>query len=115
MEMKLSDGDYIPDGLGGFVKVSGAQEILNRVLFKLTARRGGFAPMPEIGSRLYMLGREKPSNRSGAAKMYVIEALADEKDISVADVQLSDVSDGRIKVTAMIDYLGQTLEGTVLV
>ena len=61
MEAKLFNGDYIPDGLGGVVRCEGADALLERVLFRLTARRGQFPLLPRLGSRLYLLGRE-PTN-----------------------------------------------------
>ena len=40
METKLLNGDYVPDGLGGVARCQGADALLERVLFRLTARRG---------------------------------------------------------------------------
>ena len=40
MELKLRNGDYVPDGVGGLKRVEGREALLQRVLFKLTARRG---------------------------------------------------------------------------
>ena len=48
MELLIKNRDYVPDGTGGFVRVSGKEELLQRVLFQLSARRGGFAPLPEV-------------------------------------------------------------------
>ena len=73
--MKLRNGDYIPDGAGGFQCLRGRQAILEDALFLLSARRGGFAPMPELGSRLYLLAREKSGARESMARVYVREAL----------------------------------------
>ena len=42
MEARIANGDYIPDGLGGIVRCQGADALLERVLFRLTARRGQF-------------------------------------------------------------------------
>ena len=67
METKLVNGDYVPDGLGGVERLSGADALLGRVLYRLTARRGQFPPLPELGSRLYLLGRETGANRLTAA------------------------------------------------
>ena len=75
----------MPDGMGGLQRVRGTEELLQRVLFRLTARRGGFAPLPTLGSELHLLGREKPGNRLTAAKKCVAEALAGEKGITVSD------------------------------
>lgn len=88
MEWKLVDGDYIPNGTGGLTALSGGEEVLARVLYRLTARRGAFPFLPELGSRLYQLGRESPSARRALAVQYVAEALREEKDLKVEDVEL---------------------------
>lgn len=83
MELKLSGGSYVPRADGGLETVSGSEEAAQRVLMKLAARRGGFYPLPEYGSRLYTLCRLKPSEREAAAGQLIAEALADEKDVRV--------------------------------
>ena len=55
MELKIKDRDYVADGAGGLVRVSGWDELLERVLFKLSVRRGSFALAPELGSKLHLL------------------------------------------------------------
>lgn len=109
MEFKLAEKDYVPDGLGGFERVTGAREILERALFKLTARRGGFPLLPELGSRLYLLSREKPGNRLSAAKTYAAEALSDETELSLADLSIEDADGGAISLTVYLGYEGETL------
>ena len=89
MALRLLDGDYIPDEVGGFVDAKGVDAILERVIFRLKAKRGKFPLMPELGSRLYLLYREKPECRQGAAEQYVREALLDEPDIQVSSVELT--------------------------
>ncbi len=108
MEIKLINGDYVPDGLGGIQRSSGADALLQRALFRLTARRGQFPPLPTLGSRLYLLGKEPPSQRLPAARQYAAEALAEE-DVTVTDVQLSPVRDGHISVTVLLNYQGTDL------
>ena len=100
MEMRLVDGRYVPDGVGGFETVSGAEEILERALFKLRARRGGFALMPELGSRLYLLHRTKPSARTAAARQYIAEALSDEPELVLTDVAVTEPGGGALAITA---------------
>ena len=78
MERMLADGDYVPDGTGGLTALTGSGEVLARVLYRLTARRGALPFLPELGSRLYQLGREKPSARQALAAQYVTEALREE-------------------------------------
>ena len=81
MEWKLIDGDYVPDGTGSLTALTGGEEVLARVLYRLTARRGAFPFLPELGSRLYQLGREKPSARQALAAQYVTEALREEAEL----------------------------------
>ncbi len=108
MEWKLSRGDYVPDGAGGLTALNGGEEMLARVLYRLTARRGTLPFMPELGSRLYRLGREKPSARQALAAQYVTEALREEPDLSVRGVEL--VQDGETgRLTVYLDWQGEEL------
>ena len=112
MELKIRNRDYVPDGAGGLQRVSGKEELLQRVLFLLSARRGGFAPLPTLGSRLHLLGHEKPTFRQAAAKKYVAEALDGETGVTVEDVSLvhgGEMSSLRVKLR----YEGEELELTV--
>lgn len=85
MALKILDGDYVPDGAGAFVSLVGAEALLGRVLFKLTARRGSFPLLPEVGSRLYLLLREKPGARQAMGEIYAAEALAEEEGLTVTE------------------------------
>ena len=107
MEMKLVDGDYVPDGETGvgFETVTGAEELLTRALFKLTARRGAFPFFPKLGSRMWMLGREKRSARQSAARQYAAEALADEDGLIVEDVSVTEEGE-RLWVNVTLEYNG---------
>lgn len=100
MELKLEQGDYVPDGAGGFETLDGAQALLARVLFRLTARRGQFPFLPEMGSRLYLLGRERPSAR---------EALAQEADLAVLGTELREDGTGAAVLTATLEWRGTPL------
>ena len=106
MELKLVDGDYVPAVAGEFETVSGDNEKLARILYKLSCRKGGFAPFPNLGSELYRLLREKRSSRETLARKYILEALEDENDIVLTDVTVSDTEDG-ILVKAEFEYSGE--------
>ena len=93
MEAMLREGDYVKNGTGGNRHLTGTEALLGRVLFRLSVRRGSFAPLPELGSELYRLGREKPSARAGAAKLYAAQALAGEP-VQVEDAELLQEGDG---------------------
>lgn len=56
MERKLVNGDYVPDGKGGLTVLTGAEEVLQRALFRLTARRGALPFLPELCERADGLG-----------------------------------------------------------
>ena len=60
MAAKLRDGDYIADGLGGVVRTEGTEALLQRVLFRLTARRGTFPFWETLGSQLWKLDAKAP-------------------------------------------------------
>lgn len=108
----LRDGDYCPDGMGGFKQAAGAEEVLERVLFQLSARRGGFPLLPTVGSRLYLLPGAKPSARQALAAAYVAEALHGWEDLTVTDTRW-DGEKGL--VTVLLTWQGASLEAAVAV
>lgn len=114
MELKLKKGDYVPDGLGGFCRCTGAEGLLAEALFRLTCRRGSFPLMPELGSRLYLLGREKAGNRPAAARQAAEEALAG-LPVLVERVTAVSTPEGLCSVTAWLRHPGGStfLEVTV--
>lgn len=114
MEIRIHNGDYIPDGLGGIVRCQGADALLERVLFRLTARRGGLPLLPRLGSRLYLLPREPAPQRPSAARQYVAEALAEE-DVAITDVILTPEGQGRIRIHVLLEYQGTELSVSVAV
>ena len=109
MELKLVNGDYVPDGAGGMVRLFGAEEVLARAIFRLTARRGGLPFLPDLGSRLYQLGREKPSAREALALQYVTEALAQEKDLAVLRTALTQEGAGAAVLQVELEWRGAPL------
>ena len=63
MELELRNGDYAADGVGGLRRVRGREALLQRVLFRLTARRGLFPFGKPWGAAFGPWGRSPP--RSG--------------------------------------------------
>lgn len=108
MAMQLVDGDYVSDERGGFGKVIGTDAVMQRILLKLKARRGEFPLMPEFGSRLYLLPREKSSAWQRAAEQYVSEALADERDVEILKVFVEE-EDANLKVMVEVDVGGEVV------
>lgn len=112
MERKLINGEYVPNGAGGLTTLEGAQEVLSRVLFRLTARRGGLPFRPNLGSRLYQILREKPSARQALAAQYAAEALEEETDLKLSGVEWQDTEDGG-RVVVRLEWRGETLTAQV--
>ena len=112
MERKLINGEYVPNGAGGLTSLEGAQEVLARVLFRLTARRGGLPFRPDLGSRLYQVLREKPSARQALAAQYAAEALEEETDLKLSRVEWQDTENGG-RVVVRLEWRGETLTAQV--
>lgn len=112
MERKLINGEYVPNGAGGLTTLEGAQEVLSRVLFRLTARRGGLPFRPTLGSRLYQILREKPSARQALAAQYAAEALEEETDLKLSGVEWQDTGNGG-RVVVRLEWRGETLTAQV--
>lgn len=101
----VRDGDYLPDEAGGYRRAEGSEELLQRVLWKLSIPRGSFPLLPDLGSQLYQLGRSKPTQRKSLAKQYIVEALADEPGLTLTGVSLE--KDGTMEVA--LDWQGESL------
>lgn len=108
---KLREGDYCPDGAGSFDQAAGEEEVLERVLFQLTARRGSFPLLPQAGSRLYLLCREKPGARAALAAGYAAEALAEEP----VEVTKAEWEEETGRLTVYLQWQGESLTATVYV
>ena len=98
MELKIRDGEYVFSE-SGLDEVSGADERLQRILCRLSARRGGFSLLPDFGSRLYTLTSLKPSERPAAARQFVHEALEKEEGVEVLAVDYADGGENGALIT----------------
>ena len=107
MSLLMEQKDYVKAG-GGVTSVSGGEALVNEVLFRLTARRGSLPLMPELGSRLYLLSREKPSGRQMLARRYAEEALAELSDLTVKGAAVAQ-KDSRLWVTVELEWHGEPL------
>lgn len=111
MSLRLEERDYALDGNGG---VAAAEDdgaaFVDEVLFRLTARRGSFPFLPELGSRIYQLRREKPSAWESLAGQYAAEALAGMTDVTVTGARVSRTEDG---LSVAVDLLWQDSPLTV--
>lgn len=109
-ELQMTHGDFVPDGAGDFCRLEGSRALVQRVLFKLTARRGAFPFLPKLGSQLHTLGREKESARQALCMQYVRQAL-EEEDVTVTDVTYT-AQQGQARVKVYLQWQGTPLEVT---
>ncbi|MBR2667308.1 MAG: hypothetical protein IKD96_04020 [Oscillospiraceae bacterium] len=108
MELRRYNGDYVPDGTGSFQTLTGGQELLQRVLWRLQIPRGSFPFLPELGSNLHLLLRSAPAERPALARQYVAQALEPE-DVTIDSVDLTYSKAGSAIVTVRLTGAGTTL------
>ena len=97
MELELRNGDYVPDGVGGLRRVRGREALLQRVFFRLTARRGGLPFLERLGGGLWSPGQEPGPDGTGTGR----------------NVELQPLADGAASVEIQLDFQGETLAATV--
>ena len=109
--MILREGDYVPNGQGGFSTATGADEVLERILWKLTVKRGSFPFLPNLGSRLHLLARVPAGEREAVAAQYVSEALRDE-EVALRETKLAWEGE-TATLTLRMDWQGEELAATM--
>ena len=107
MGLLIEDRDYVKAG-DSVASVSGGEGLVNEVLFRLTARRGSCPLLPELGSRLYLLQREKPSDWQSLACQYAAEALAELSDLTVTQARVTR-GDSGLWVAVDLEWRGELL------
>lgn len=86
--------------------------LLQQALFQLCCRRGAFAPVPEFGSRLYLLPRQKPASRRAFAVNAAQEVLSP-LGLCVCDAQISRGAEDIFYVKLTLENSDAILEVTV--
>lgn len=109
-ELQMVNGDYIPNGAGDFCRLEGSQALIQRILFKLTARRGALPFLPETGSLLYTLVREKKSARQALCSRYVQQALEGENVVVTGVTYNEENKSAYVRVN--LEWQGEPLEVT---
>jgi len=111
MDTLLKNMDHAVDESGHPVTITGTRALIQRLLIRLSVRRGSFAPSPDLGSELYKLpaalGGEE---RDRLALHYAQEALLPEGAL-VERARCSPVK-GRpdsLAIALTIKLCGQTL------
>lgn len=107
MDSKLYNGDHAVDKRGFPVSVSGAEELLQRALIRLTVPKGSFARDQSLGSELYRLrGSGQPASLAAAA--YVQEALAGMSGLTVETVTCGQSEGGVLLLEILLGLEGES-------
>ncbi len=107
MDLRIENGDYVPDGMGGLQVAEGVESALQRLMLRLTVPLGTYLPLPEYGSRLHLLSREKPSLWEAMAYQYVREVLVEESSLSLDYLEISVLGEGEIGLTLHLLWQGE--------
>lgn len=86
----LVNGDHYTDSRGIPLKITGAREIVQQALLRLSIKKGSFACDPGLGSELYKLRALKNSaNLERLALGYVREALLPMPELAVESIGIT--------------------------
>lgn len=108
MSLLLKDRDYAAGENGAAAVAADGEALMGEVLFRLTARRGSFPFLPELGSRMHQLRREKPSGWDSLARQFAVEALAGLSGVSVTGAAVEQEGDA-LMVTVKLIWEGTPL------
>lgn len=111
MGLLLKNRDYVADGNGGVATAQDGDDLLCEVLFRLTARRESFPFLPELGSRMHLLRRVRPSEWESLALQYAVEALEGMDDLTVTGAAVRREGDA-LWVTVWLLWQGSSLAVT---
>ena len=111
MSLILQNRDYVDDGNGGVAVAQDGDELLGEVLFRLAVRRDSFPFLPDLGSRMHLLRRVKPSERESLALQYAAEALEDLTEVTVTGASVRQ-EDGVFWVSVELLWQGTRLAVT---
>lgn len=93
MDTAINSGDFLLDSRGFPSVVSGIPEILQRVLIRLTVKKGSFIYDTNLGSDLYKL-KAGSKNIKGEALNMIREAISPLYGVEVDDVSIRAKNSG---------------------
>lgn len=106
MDNLIHNGDMVLDHLGGVQSVTGIQEVIQRVMIRLTMRQGAFVYDTALGSRLYQMDIHQTDEFTLLA--VIRDALSDMQEVSVIGVEKNvDYEEQVLYLTVYIQVNGQ--------
>lgn len=92
MDTAVSNGDFLCNSKGTPINLAGYEELLQRVMIRLTVKKGSFVYDKSLGSRLYTL-KVTDGNIKERALALVREALIEIPEVAVNDVKIALTND----------------------
>ena len=106
MDYMLQNGEIQLDSTGKPIQLQGTAELKQRVLIRLTVRRGSLKAMPELGSRLYRLSSGAMQLENQAAAM-IREALYTMPEVTVLSVKAESLQKDGVELCITLLIQGQ--------
>ena len=110
MDTYVINGDFDLNVTGHPIAVHSIEEACQRVRFCLLTKKGSFAYDRQLGAdHDYLFGEETPD-----IKLFVTDALSDQKEISIGDVS-SEIENGYIRLNIEVFYEDLSMETEVVI
>lgn len=93
LDTAISNGDFLCNSRGTPIELAGYEELLQRVLIRLTVKKGSFVYDKSLGSRLYTL-KATDGKIKGRALALAREALIEVPEVTVDDVKIALTNGG---------------------
>lgn len=116
MDIKLDfeERDLAKTAQGWPISIDGVEEVAQRLMLRLTVRRGSFRLDPDLGSRLYAMPRGDSGRMERFARDAVEEALADLPEVRLEELSCRyDAAEDRAFVDCRFVWRGQNVDLTV--
>lgn len=110
MDTYVTDGDFFQSKTGYPISICSLEEACQRVRFSLLTKKGSFAYDRQLGADYdYIFSEESPDVR-----MFVAEAVSDQRDISIGSVA-AERNGSSISITAEVYFGDMSMETEVTI
>lgn len=115
MDTAISNGDFLLDSRNRPISISGIRELFQRVLIKLTVKKGSFIYDKNLGSRLYTLNSKVNDIKSKAFSI-ISEALNDMPEVFVKSILPEFIDDGgKLRLEILLSIKGEEEDVVIII
>lgn len=111
IDYRIENGDLVTKGHGDLQMVEGIEAKKQSMMIRLVVERGSFIYDEDLGSRLRLLYREKPSRIPEMADVYVREALESEEDIEILRVEVKWLD--KKKILILVHFIWNDIQDSL--